>query len=275
MKKARVLFVDDEPNIRLTLPAILNMHEFEAVSAATVAEALQLIQGKKFDVLIADLNIGQPGDGFTVVSAMRRTQPDAVTIIITGFPAFETALQAIREQVDDYVVKPADVAQLVQLIENKLEHREPHRPLPLKRASTILRENAKSVIERFLIRVQGLPELASVSLSDEERTDHLPEVLSELIQRVEFPGAGTSAQAIKAAQKHGRQRKKQGYTAPMLYEEGRVLRRCIYDAVQENLLSANLSHLITDMIEVSDSLDTQLTESVRALLGSSDKPKAA
>jgi ActR/RegA family two-component response regulator len=39
-----------------------------------------------FDVLISDLNIGHPADGFVVVSAMRRTQPDTLTFILTGYP---------------------------------------------------------------------------------------------------------------------------------------------------------------------------------------------
>src|SRR4051812_41551871 len=106
MAKPRLLFVDDEASIRLTLPALLEMHGFEVTSCASVAEALTCMQKGQFDVLLSDLNIGEAGDGFTVVSAMRRSQPNAVTIIITGYPAFETALQAIRRQVDDYVVKP-------------------------------------------------------------------------------------------------------------------------------------------------------------------------
>src|SRR5437868_9746999 len=107
-RKTKVLFVDDEPTIRLTLPKILEMHEFEVKTAATVGEALKLIQSEEFDVLLSDLNIGEQSDGFTVVSAMRRVQPEALTIILTGYPAFESALQAIREQVDDYIAKPAD-----------------------------------------------------------------------------------------------------------------------------------------------------------------------
>lgn len=52
-------------------------------SAASVAEAVALINRQKFDVLISDLNIGQPSDGFTVVSVIRRVQPEAVTFILT------------------------------------------------------------------------------------------------------------------------------------------------------------------------------------------------
>ena len=92
----RLLLVDDEAVIRITLSAILSKHDFEVTAAATVAEALQKITTETFDVLLSDLNIGNPGDGLTVVSAMRRTQPEAVTMILTGYPAFETALEAIR-----------------------------------------------------------------------------------------------------------------------------------------------------------------------------------
>jgi DNA-binding NtrC family response regulator len=95
----RLLFVDDEPAIRMTLPLILQQEGFEVTAAATVAETLEYISKEPFDVLLADLNIGQPGDGFTVISAMRRTQPQAITLILTGFPDFDTALQALRSQV--------------------------------------------------------------------------------------------------------------------------------------------------------------------------------
>jgi DNA-binding NtrC family response regulator len=71
----RLLFVDDEPVIRMSLAAVLTIHNFEVTTAATVAEALQCITSATFDILLSDLNIGNPGDGLTVVSAMRRTQP--------------------------------------------------------------------------------------------------------------------------------------------------------------------------------------------------------
>src|SRR5262245_8939226 len=99
----RLLFVDDEASIRKTLKLILERHGFEVTTSATVPEALTQINHETFDVLISDLNIGQPGDGFTVVSAMRRVQPVAATFILTGYPDFDTALQAIRSQVDDYL----------------------------------------------------------------------------------------------------------------------------------------------------------------------------
>ena len=275
MAKGKVLFVDDEPGIRQTLPTILRMHDFEVLAVATVSEALAAIAQERFDVLLADLNIGQPGDGFTVVSAMRRTQPEAITLIVTGYPAFETALEAIRKQVDDYVVKPADVDRLVQTIEQKLVARQPHRPLELKRVSTVLRENGQHIIESFLRRCHQQSSLMAVPLTDEERTDHIPGLLAEIVTRLEQRRTGRSPKAARAAREHGRARKQQGYTIPLLYEEGCWLRRIIYESVQDNLLGLNLSYLVADLIEVSDAFDIQLAESIRAFLASGDKPQAA
>src|SRR5438067_13104814 len=95
-QKPRVLFLDDEESIRATLPLMLETYGFAVTSAATVPEALRLISQEKFDVIIADLNVGNHGDGFTVVSAIRRTQPDAVNFILTGLPALDSALDAIH-----------------------------------------------------------------------------------------------------------------------------------------------------------------------------------
>jgi two-component system OmpR family response regulator len=125
MEPVRILFVDDEPGIRLTMPEVLRQHGFSVTAVGTVNEALAEITSAQFDVLISDLNFDHPVDGFIVVSAMRRTQPNCVTLILTGYPGFDSALKALRNQVDDYLIKPADVPTLVSLIEKKLQQRTP------------------------------------------------------------------------------------------------------------------------------------------------------
>ena len=118
--RKRLLFVDDEPNIRLTLPPVLEDHGFAVTTAESVDDAIGRIDTARFDVLLSDLNIGQEGDGFQVVSAMKKRHPQCVTIILTGYPAFESAVLAIRHQVDDYVVKPADIDVLIKTINQTL-----------------------------------------------------------------------------------------------------------------------------------------------------------
>ncbi len=82
------------------------------------------MKSHKFDVLISDLNIGEDGHGFTVIRAMRKAHPNCVAILLTGYPAFETAVQAIDDEVDGYLVKPADIDSLVSTIERKLRTRQ-------------------------------------------------------------------------------------------------------------------------------------------------------
>jgi DNA-binding NtrC family response regulator len=150
--------VDDEEAIRFTLGAILRKHDFEVSTAASVAEALQKITSEKFDVLLSDLNIGNPGDGLTVISAMLRTQPEAVTMILTGYPAFETALEAIRQQVDDYIVKPASIPVLVSTIESKLATPPQQRQLPPPRRVAMIGE----VISLSPVKLAGNARVVSI-----------------------------------------------------------------------------------------------------------------
>ena len=63
MKPVRVLFVDDEPGIRLTLPEILRQHGFSVTAVGTVNEALADITSAQVDVLISDLNFDHPAEG--------------------------------------------------------------------------------------------------------------------------------------------------------------------------------------------------------------------
>ena len=112
----RVLFVDDERGIRETLPVILRQYGFVVTVAATVADAVQEVHSKEFDLLLCDLNIEHEGDGLDVVREMRKINPKCVVLILTGYPAMETALEATRLGVDDYIAKPTSADILVAMI---------------------------------------------------------------------------------------------------------------------------------------------------------------
>ena len=262
-KHTRLLFVDDEPAIRLTLPVILTQEGFEVTAAASVPEALEYIHRERFDILLTDLNIGAPADGFTVASAMRRTQPEAVVLILTGYPDFDTALRALREQVDDYLTKPADIKQLVSLIQEKL--RAPARKLPLqtKRVSAVLRENADGILQQWYEAVSHDKELSRVSLPKDERINYLPEMLSQLTDAFHLERLATALHA-EGARRHGRMRREQGYSVVQMLKEGHILHHVISATVQENLLFIDLSTLVPDMLQIGESLHEQMEWSVRA-----------
>jgi DNA-binding NtrC family response regulator len=116
----RLLLVDDDEKLRLTLLPFLQEHGFEAQIASTVPDALAAIDKQQFDILLCDLNLSEPSDGFGVVAAMRKAHPRSVIVLMTGYPAFETAVKGLRQQVDDYIVKPADYDTLIDTLDKKL-----------------------------------------------------------------------------------------------------------------------------------------------------------
>jgi len=120
----RMLFVDDEEGIRLTLPVILGKRGFEVKSVGSVAHALSEINDQRFDVLLSDLNINEESDGLLVIASMRVSQPECRNFILTGYPSFETAQQGIRQNIDGYFTKPADVDDLISEIKAKLDRRK-------------------------------------------------------------------------------------------------------------------------------------------------------
>jgi len=250
----KLLFVDDELSLRLTLPAILQNHGYLVRVAATVPEALRAMQTEKFDVLLTDLNIGQPGDGFTVVSAMRRTQPEAVTIILTGYPAFQTALEAIRNQVDDYIVKPADVEMLVGLLERKLVDRDyVHNQLDQKHLSQLLRENLELIADRWLGEISKDQEFASLRLDGDEQYGYLVDKLRLISGMLE--GKDFDNEAVASARRFGECRSLQGASLNLVLQEARVARHVILGVIQENLLVVNVSRVIGEIIDICDWLD--------------------
>ena len=262
---SRILFVDDEPGIRLTLPTILRQHGYAVTAVASVAEAIQKLSTEPFEVLVADLNVGEPGDGFTVVSAMRRVQPKCVNIILTGYPAFENALRAIRSQVDDFLVKPAEIHDLVASIEKRLSSPETLRNPRRQPLVDCLREQSDEVVRRALERMKANPRLAKIAASDEERMDHIKTVVAEILRQLER-GPQPEIQT-RAGAKHGRTRKEQGYSLSMLVDDVRAIDFATYEVVRQNLFDLDVSSLLQDLSQLNQGLEAELQKSLQAFVG--------
>jgi len=263
-RKTKILFADDEPAIRMTLPLILQQEGFAISVAATVAEALAYINRDSFDVLLADLNIGESGDGFTLISAMRRVQPHAVTLILTGYPDFETALQAIRDQVDDYLTKPADLKQLVATIKEKSATPRRVTPLQIKRVSTVLRESVDEIVNEWLGESNKNMMLASLELSKQERLDHIRLMIEELAKRIEAGPNVINDNEKPGATRHGQERYEQGYTVRRIAIEARLLHIVISRVLHKHLLAIDMSTCISDIMLMGEALHEEVEESIRA-----------
>lgn len=260
----RLLFVDDEPSIRVTLPAILSQEGFDVTVAASVPEGLDLIQREKFHILLTDLNIGSAGDGFLLVSAMRRVQPQASTFILTGFPDFDTALQAIRGQVDDYFTKPANIHDLVRIMKERLLQPGRLRDQPTRRVGQIVREQSHRILELWLAEVTANRKLNSVAMSHKDRIDHLPALIEHLAHGLEAGYEEIGADTRNDATSHGESRATPGFSTSLLVSEVRILSKAIRQVIQENLLMVDLSMLVEDVMKLGEELNALLEESLRA-----------
>jgi PAS domain S-box-containing protein len=264
MIPTKLLLVDDDEAVRLTLGAVLRHHGFAVTAVGSVPEALELVSTEQFGVLLSDLNVGQPGDGFTVVSAMRRVQPDACAFILTGYPDFESAIQAIRNQVDDYFSKPLKIEHLLAAISTVQNEKRPQeKPVSLRKVSQLLFDLSSQIVNRWLDEALCDAELAALCLTRKERSDHIPELLKELIKRLEGPTDRLSPAAIESARKHGKTRYHQGYTIPQVLFEARVLQNVISATIRENLINIELSTLVEDILQIGETLQGAVEISIR------------
>ena len=261
MTMARVLLAEDDAAVREMLQTSLERDGFEVIAVANVCEALSRIATEKFDVLLSDLHMPLAGDGFTVVSAMRHTHPNAVTLVLSGYPELDEALSAIRLQADEVLVKPIEIASLREIIHEKLRNPEPHTRLPTKSVASILEHDLDATIRAWLVLVEDDEELTCVRLSFDERTGHLPNLLADLIYRLRLPPAA-KANFSFAARQHGSLRRRQGYTAAMLVEESRILQVSIFNTLQKNLSSVDFSQVLIDIMAIADEVDSQLKQAM-------------
>jgi DNA-binding response OmpR family regulator len=263
----RVLLVDDDSAVLAMMIQALERKRFEVVAASSVTEALRRIATEDFDVLITDLHMPDPGDGFTVVSAMRHSQPNALTLLVSGYPDVQGAMAAILLEADEIVVKPFEIGRLTELVRDRVVNRKPTR-----------RVDKESVGAILLARAKRSTELNLIPLSDEERTGHLPKLVEDLSLRLSQSNATTKdsdAVFSAAAVAHGKLRYQQGYTPAMLVHESRILQVTIFGTLQINLESLDFSLLLPDVMTIADEVDAQLTQSMDSYIKAMGKSTAA
>jgi len=263
----KVLLVDDDEAIREMMTATLEHKGFDVVAANNVTEALKLITTESFDVLITDLHMPNPSDGFAVITAMRHIQPNALTLLVSGYPDVKSAMDAILLEADEIIVKPFQAGRLAELVQDKLVSRKPSAPTPKERVAGILQRCTNDIVEDWLAKVKKSKELNYVSLSDEERTGYLPKLIEDLIVRLRachIPGEESESICSAAAVAHGKMRKLQGYTSAMLVHDSRILQVTLFGTLQKNLSVLDFSLLLPDVMTIADEVDSQLTQAMES-----------
>ena len=137
-KKARVIVVDDDLGICSTMSLFLRLSGYDVDVANTGKEAVEKSKTEIYDVALLDIRLPDI-EGTKLLALLRETTPKMIKIMVTGFPAFENAVEALKFGADDYILKPVDPEELVKVIEKKLEER--------KETETITEDKIRGFIE--------------------------------------------------------------------------------------------------------------------------------
>ena len=175
MDKARILIVDDE---RSTLDAMCRFlrRRFEVTGAGDGAEAVKLISGNDYELILTDLRM--PGtDGMKVLEASLAKNPQPLCIILSAYGTVENAVEAVKRGAFDFVMKPVNLEQLSLILDRALatrklqsENRELKEKLSQeKKSSNII---AKSSVMQSIMELvkQVAPSRATVLLTGESGT---------------------------------------------------------------------------------------------------------
>ena len=129
----------------------------------------------------------------------------------------------------------------------------------------ILERELQPTIQEWLRRVNLVPELTHIALSDADRTGHLPQLFHDLICRLRLAKDVESPISVAAAT-HGEMRRAQGYSASMLVQESRVFQVATFSTLHRHHSELDRNQMLSGAMVIADEVDAQLMETVRALM---------
>jgi two-component system NtrC family response regulator len=120
--ETRVLIVDDEPNIRSGLARGLRQQVDAIDTAASGAEAINLVHQQQYQLAIVDVRLQGDVDGLELISQILKIEPATACIVITAHGTVETAVEAMRRGAFDFITKPVDLNLIRQQVGKAIEH---------------------------------------------------------------------------------------------------------------------------------------------------------
>jgi DNA-binding response OmpR family regulator len=121
-QKASILVVDDEPIERQTLTDILRLEGYRVASVASGEAAVDFVRHNAVDLMVLDLRM--PGmSGLDVIKVVGQMSPDIEIILLTAHGSLESAIDALRSRVHDYLLKPASPTQILESVARGLARR--------------------------------------------------------------------------------------------------------------------------------------------------------
>jgi DNA-binding response OmpR family regulator len=158
MEPTYTLIVDDEPSIRFFLEKTLRRSGHNVETASSGEEALDRLKDTSFDLVMLDLKLGGRVDGLRVLEAVRWRWPETVVVILTAHGSLESAMAAIREGVDGYLLKPVEPTEVRQAVQEALERRKSLARIQEEEEGRLLEHGPFSIdLKRHLVTLDEEP----------------------------------------------------------------------------------------------------------------------
>ena len=123
MEPMKIMLVDDEERFLSTTKKLLLKKGLEVLTAASGPEALEMLRTHNIHVVILDVKM--PGmDGMETLKAIKHTYPLVEVIMLTGHATVESAIDGLKSGAMDYLMKPADMEDLISKAEEAFEKRQ-------------------------------------------------------------------------------------------------------------------------------------------------------
>jgi DNA-binding NtrC family response regulator len=162
--KASLLIVDDENVVRDSLGKWFEEEGYSVDTANSGREALMKLPRQRWDLALLDIKM--PGmDGLELHRKMREVDPAIIVIIMTGYAAVDTAVQALKDGAYDYIMKPFDPDDLARLVAKALEHRRT-RDENLRLRETLQETQAVEMVGQSLPMQRVLESIRTVAPND-------------------------------------------------------------------------------------------------------------
>lgn len=149
-----LLVIDDEPAIRFSIEQVFEGEGIDVVTADNAEQAQQRLREDVPDVVLLDIRLGDD-DGLLVFEQLRQADPKCLVIFITGHGTSETAIEAMKRGAFDYLVKPLDAKQLIDVVHKACEIRR------LMRTPALV-EGAEHDVDNPDLIIGGGPAMRSV-----------------------------------------------------------------------------------------------------------------
>ncbi len=130
MKEYKLLLVDDDPFILEGIGEDLESNGYQVTRASSGETAVALVESTPFDMVITDL-VMDSTDGIQVLKKTKELNSETQVIILTGFGDMDSAIEALRSQADDFLLKPCESQEMLFRVRNCLEKQELTRKLNL------------------------------------------------------------------------------------------------------------------------------------------------